>query len=100
MHYLQSGYSAAWLARLSGGQKVASSNLAIPTIVCFFNPNSSHLFTNLLKRTFRMQPHMCEFQKQLSRIKDKTGCRKKSSAPASVEFICCSSKKFISLILR
>lgn len=47
-----------------------------------------------------MQPHMCEFQKQLSRIKDKTGCRKKSSAPASVEFICCSSKKFISLILR
>lgn len=32
MRYLQSGYSAAWLARLSGGQKVASSNLAIPTI--------------------------------------------------------------------
>ena len=35
MHYLQSGYSAAWLARLSGGQKVASSNLAIPTIFLF-----------------------------------------------------------------
>lgn len=27
-----SGCSAAWLARLTGGQKVASSNLAIPTI--------------------------------------------------------------------
>lgn len=27
-----------------------------------------------------MQPHMCEFQKQLSRIKDKTGCRKNIGA--------------------
>ena len=27
-----SGRSAAWLARLTGGQKVASSNLAVPTI--------------------------------------------------------------------
>lgn len=34
-----SGRSAAWLARLSGGQKVASSNLAVPTI--FFT--SRHL---------------------------------------------------------
>ena len=41
MHYLQSGYSAAWLARLSGGQKVASSNLAIPTIFVL-NPNSNY----------------------------------------------------------
>ena len=31
-HFIKSGCSAAWLARLSGGQKVASSNLAIPTI--------------------------------------------------------------------
>ena len=31
-NYQTSGRSAAWLARLSGGQKVASSNLAVPTI--------------------------------------------------------------------
>lgn len=30
--YQTSGRSAAWLARLSGGQKVESSNLSVPTI--------------------------------------------------------------------
>ena len=32
---ISSGCGSAWLARLSGGQKVASSNLAIPTIFLF-----------------------------------------------------------------
>ena len=42
MRYLQSGYSAAWLARLSGGQKVASSNLAVPTIASYARHWLSH----------------------------------------------------------
>ena len=34
--------SAAWLARLSGGQKVASSNLAVPTIASYARHWLSH----------------------------------------------------------
>ena len=31
-----SGCSVAWLARLTGGQEVESSNLSIPTILLIF----------------------------------------------------------------
>jgi hypothetical protein len=36
-----SGCSVAWLARLTGGQEVESSNLSIPTIFLFLANHTS-----------------------------------------------------------
>ena len=59
-----SGCSVAWLARLTGGQEVASSNLAIPTIT--FPNKSPRFLTNTLNTSVRLCP--CLAANQFSRV--------------------------------
>ena len=46
-----SGCGAAWIARLTGGQKVAGSNPVTPTFIEGFN-ESQALFSGMLTRVF------------------------------------------------
>ena len=57
-HFIKSGCSAAWLARLSGGQKVASSNLAIPTIFHF--PTNYHISTIYTTISYSVIPYFSD----------------------------------------
>lgn len=71
-----SGCSVAWLARLTGGQEVASSNLAIPTI--FISPanHTSFLAVNADRIEHfreRLQQLACEISADLAANKDDAG---------------------------
>ena len=100
-----SGCSAAWLARLTGGQKVVSSTLIIPTIFLYLSHHSPPDDAFFISRYIPFNPRVVQ-RMFLSKILRREafsapfGCRRTHSSPEILRLRKGSPSRFFELMRK
>ena len=98
-----SGCRAAWLARLTGGQKVVSSTLIIPTIflssseagMSRFNRNRQNLiFPAFTEKIVKKSVNTVEFWSPTLKLVSHLGNREKTQCPRGRTGLCSATSSF------